>query len=60
MQAELLQVWASRRKTVVFVTHSIMDGAGRSRGRHGSGGIVSIHGSGWKRSRSDPALLRLR
>ena len=63
MQAELLRVWASRRKTVVFVTHSIMEALalGDRVVVMGGGGIVSIHEVGLERprSRSDPALLRL-
>ena len=63
MQAELLRVWASRRKTVVFVTHSIMEALalGDRVVVMGGGGIVSIHevGLARPRGRSDPALLRL-
>ncbi len=63
MQAELLRVWASRRKTVVFVTHSIMEALtlGDRVVVMGEGGIVAIHevGGARPRSRSDPALTGL-
>ena len=63
MQAELLRVWASRRKTVVFVTHSIMEALtlGDRVVVMGDGGIAAIHEIGLPRprSRSDPALLRM-
>ena len=63
MQAELLRVWSSRRKTVVFVTHSIMEALalGDRIAVMGEGTIASIHAvpSARPRSRSDPALLRL-
>ena len=63
MQSELLRVWASRRKTVVFVTHSIMEALmlGDRVVVMGDGGIVAIHtvGGARPRSRSDPALIAL-
>jgi len=63
MQAELLRVWQSRRKTVVFVTHSIMEALmlGDRIVVMGGGGIASIHGVAQERprSRTDPALLHL-
>ena len=63
MQAELLRVWASRRKTVVFVTHSIMEALmlGDRVVVMGGGGIAAIHDVGGERprSRSDPAVIRL-
>ena len=63
MQAELLRVWASRRKTVVFVTHSIMEALmlGDRVVVMGGGGIAAIHVVGGERprSRSDPAVIRL-
>ena len=63
MQAELLRVWSSRRKTVVFVTHSIMEALmlGDRVVIMGDGGITSIHevAQDRPRSRSDPALIRL-
>ena len=63
MQAELLRVWSSRRKTVVFVTHSIMEALalGDRIVVMGGGGIAAIHDVALERprSRSDPALLRL-
>ena len=63
MQAELLRVWASRRKTVVFVTHSIMEALmlGDRVVVMGGGGIAAIHEVGGERprSRGDPAVMRL-
>ncbi|MBP8295435.1 MAG: ABC transporter ATP-binding protein [Burkholderiales bacterium] len=63
MQAELLRVWASRRKTVVFVTHSIMEALTLADRVvvMGGGGIAAIHevATPRPRSRSDPDLLRL-
>jgi len=63
MQAELLRVWASRRKTVVFVTHSIMEALTLADRVvvMGGGGIAAVHAvpTPRPRSRSDPALLRL-
>ena len=63
MQSELLRVWASRRKTVVFVTHSIMEALmlGDRVVVMGDGGIAAIHavGGARPRSRSDPALIGL-
>ena len=63
MQAELLRVWASRRKTVVFVTHSIMEALvlGDRIAVMGGGGITAMHTVAQERprSRGDPALLRL-
>ncbi|MEO7243947.1 MAG: ABC transporter ATP-binding protein [Rubrivivax sp.] len=63
MQAELLRVWSSRRKTVVFVTHSITEALmlGDRVVVMGQGDIASIHEVPQKRprSRSDPALLDL-
>ena len=63
MQAELLRVWASRRKTVVFVTHSIMEALmlGDRVVVMGGGGIAAIHDVDGERprSRSDPAVIRL-
>ena len=63
MQAELLRVWASRRKTVVFVTHSIMEALTLADRVvvMGGGGIAAIHAvtRPRPRSRSDPDLLRL-
>ena len=63
MQAELLRVWSGRRKTVLFVTHSITEaltladrivvmGGGTIAGEH----VVE---QARPRARSDPALLRL-
>ena len=63
MQAELLRVWASRRKTVVFVTHSIMEALmlGDRVVVMGGGGIAAVHAVDGERprSRSDPAMIRL-
>ena len=63
MQAELLRVWSSRRKTVVFVTHSIMEALmlGDRVVVMGGGGIASIHdvANARPRRRSDPAVIRL-
>ena len=66
MQNELLRVWAARRKTVVFVTHSIWEAlilADRIRGawRRGPAASCWIAGSTLPRprSRTDPALLAL-
>ena len=63
MQGELLRVWQSRRKTVVFVTHSIMESLvlGDRVVVMGGGGIAAIHDVDIERprSRSDPALLQL-
>ena len=63
MQGELLRVWQSRRKTVVFVTHSIMESLvlGDRVVVMGGGGIAAIHDVALERprSRSDPALLQL-
>jgi ABC-type nitrate/sulfonate/bicarbonate transport system ATPase subunit len=63
MQAELLRVWSSRRKTVVFVTHSIMEALmlGDRVVVMGGGGIASIHDvvTERPRSRSDSAVLRV-
>ena len=63
MQAELLRVWSSRRKTVVFVTHSIMEALmlGDRVAVMGAGGIASIHEVAQQRprSRSDPQVMRL-
>jgi ABC-type nitrate/sulfonate/bicarbonate transport system ATPase subunit len=63
MQAELLRVWSSRRKTVVFVTHSIMEALTLADRVvvMGGGGIVSIHDVRQERprSRTHPALLQL-
>jgi ABC-type nitrate/sulfonate/bicarbonate transport system ATPase subunit len=63
MQAELLRVWASRRKTVVFVTHSIMEALTLADRVvvMGDGGIASIHDVSQERprNRTHPALLQL-
>jgi ABC-type nitrate/sulfonate/bicarbonate transport system ATPase subunit len=63
MQAELLRVWSSRRKTVVFVTHSIMEALmlGDRIAVMGGGGIASMHEVAQERprNRSEPALLRM-
>jgi ABC-type nitrate/sulfonate/bicarbonate transport system ATPase subunit len=63
MQAELLRVWASRRKTVVFVTHSIMEALTLADRVvvMGGGGIASIHDVPQERprNRTHPALLQL-
>jgi ABC-type nitrate/sulfonate/bicarbonate transport system ATPase subunit len=63
MQAELLRVWASRRKTVVFVTHSIMEAlvlADRVVVM-GNGGVAAIHEvrEPRPRGRSHPAILEM-
>ncbi|MFN0159790.1 MAG: ABC transporter ATP-binding protein [Burkholderiales bacterium] len=63
MQAELLRVWSSRRKTVVFVTHSIMEALmlGDRVVVMGGGGIAAVHHVPGERprNRSDPAVLSL-
>ena len=63
MQAELLRVWASRRKTVVFVTHSITEALTLADRVvvMGGGGIASIHEVRQERprSRTHPDLLQL-
>ena len=63
MQAELLRVWASRRKTVMFVTHSITEAlvlADRIVVM-GDGGISAIHEVDGERprSRSDAGVLEM-
>jgi len=63
MQDELLRVWSTRRKTVVFVTHSITEALALSDRvvvmRANPGGIAAEYRIDLPRPRSDPRLAAL-